>query len=110
MAAWLPILKASLPYLTKIVAAAIPAFTSRPAPGKADEVIPQQIAELQAAVTSNAESIKALAAQLKQTIEGIDPGVGKLQREIAFLRRVAVVAMVLAVMGFGTALWAVLGR
>lgn len=108
MAAWLPVLKASLPYLTKIVAAAIPAFTARSAAEKADEVVPRQIAELQAAVTGNAESIKALAAQLKQTIEGIDPGVGKLQQEMARLRRVAFVAVVVAAAALGTALWAVL--
>lgn len=110
MAAWLPVLKASLPYLTKIVAAAIPAFTSRSGSEKPDEVVPRQIAELQTAVTTNAEAIKALAAQLKQTIEGIDPGVEKLQQEILRLRRLAFVAVVLAAMALGTALWAVLGR
>ena len=74
MAGWIPVLKASLPYVTQIVTAALPAFTSKPAPGQPDEVVPKQIAELQSAVTQNAESVKTLATQLKEAIEGIDAG------------------------------------
>jgi hypothetical protein len=110
MAPWLPLLKASLPYVTQLITAAIPAFTSKPASGKPDDVIPKQISELQSAVTHNAESVKALATQLKQTIEGIDAGAEKLQNELQVLRRLAIVAVVLAVVGISVALWALIGK
>src|SRR3954471_4867261 len=105
MAAWLPLLKASLPYISQLVTTAIPAFTSRTA-GKLDDVVPKQIAELQAAVTDNAEAVKTLAAQLKQAIEVIDAG----QREIQVLRRLVVVATVLALLGASLAAWALLAK
>ena len=110
MAAWLPLIKASLPYVTEIVTAAIPAFTSKPATSKLEEVIPKQICELQSAVTQNAESIKGLAGQLKQTIEGIDVAGENLQHELRGIRRLAVVAVVIAVLAVCIAIWALVGK
>jgi hypothetical protein len=110
MAAWLPLIKASLPYVTQIVTAAIPAFTSKPSSGKSDDVIPKQISELQSAVTHNAESVRALATQLKQTIEGIDVGAEKLQQELRAIRWLAVVAVVLAVVAVCVSVWALVGK
>ena len=110
MAAWLPLVKAALPYVTQIVTAAIPSFTSKSATSKSDEVIPKQISELQNAVTQNAESIKGLAAQLKQTIEGIDAAGENLQRELRGLRRLAVIAVVAAVLAACVAAWALNGK
>ena len=106
MPAWLPLLKASLPYVSQIVSAALPHFTSKPASTRSDEVVSRQIGELQAAVTQNAESIKGLAAQLKQTIEGIDNAGQGLQQELRRLRRLAAVAVVLAVLATCVAVWA----
>lgn len=71
MTAWLPVLKIALPYVSNIVAAAIPAFTRRKSEDAPDTVITQQIAELQEAVTSNAETVKVLAAQLEQTLTAL---------------------------------------
>ena len=96
MAAWLPFIKASLPYVTQIVTAAIPAFTSKPSNEKPDELVPKQIAELQSAVTHNAEAVKSLATQLKETIEGIDSGAARLQNELARLRRLTIAALLVA--------------
>ncbi|SHH70243.1 hypothetical protein [Pollutimonas bauzanensis] len=107
MAVFLPVLKVALPYITQIVTAAVPMFTSKPAEGKADEVIPRQIRELQSAVTQNAESVKGLALQLKETIEGLDAAAARLQREIVFLRRLAIFAAVVAAAAAGVAIWAV---
>lgn len=110
MAAWGPVIKASLPYLTQIVTAAIPAFTPKPPPtDRPDEVQNQQIAELQTAVTRNAESVKGLATQLKDTIEVIDQGAGRLERELTRMRRLVVTAIVIAVVSLGVAVAAVLG-
>ncbi|MDN5882991.1 MAG: hypothetical protein L0H37_11545 [Nitrosospira sp.] len=93
MAVFLPALKIALPYITQAVAAAIPAFTSRPADGKMDEVVPQQIAELQTAVTQNAETVKGLAVQLKEIVKDADAGMAAMQREITILRRLVVLAL-----------------
>ncbi len=110
MAAWLPLLKASLPYITQIVTAAIPAFTSKSSADKPAEVIPTQIAELQSAVTQNAEAVKALATQLKGTIEGIDTGAAKLEQEIKALKRLARIAIALAILAFSIAIWVLLSK
>ena len=69
MAAWLiPALKAVLPHIGTIVAAAGPVFTK-----KSGEV-QQQITELQSAVSQNAHDIKELAAQLETTVSVIEQG------------------------------------
>jgi len=85
MAAWLPILKAALPYLGNIVAAALPVFTARQADASA-ELVSRQIAELQEAVTCNAEAVKGLAAQVEQTITALDAGEADLARRFASLQ------------------------
>lgn len=108
MAVWLPLLKASLPYITQIVGAAIPAFTSRPDHGPADAVVHQQIAELQQAVTGNAEAVKSLAARLKETIEGIDAAAAALQGEVRVLRRLVYGAFGLAASALALAAWLLL--
>jgi hypothetical protein len=110
MAVWLPVLKATLPYVTQIVTSAIPAFTSRPANAKPDEIVPRQIAELQTAVTHNAESVKALATQLKDALEGIDAGAARLQQELRFVRRLAGSALAVAVLAVATSLWLAFGQ
>lgn len=107
MAVFFPALKVALPYITQIVTAALPMFTAKSAEGKADEVVPKQIRELQSAVTQNAESVKGLALQLKETIEGVDAAAAKLQQEIVFLRRLAVFAVAVAVVAVGVAVWTV---
>jgi hypothetical protein len=73
MAAWfVPAVKAILPYVSAIVAATMPVFTTR----KSDEataaqakLLQQQIAELQSAASQNAVHIKALAEQLHAALE-----------------------------------------
>ena len=107
MAVWLPALKALLPYITQVVTAAIPAFTTRSDQARAAEVVPRQIQELQSAVTHNAESVKILADQLQQAITSIDAAVAATEREMRLLRRLAVAAILLAVLalGLGVAAW-----
>ena len=110
MAAWLPLIKAALPYVTQIVTAAIPSFTSKSAANKSDDVIPKQISELQNAVTHNAESIQGLAGQLKQTIEGIDAAGENLERELATLRRLTMIAAVMAVLAVCISVWVLVAK
>lgn len=109
MVAWVPILKASLPYITQIITTAIPAFTTRPEANKADPVtmLPEgkkvdpvtvkQIEELQVAATNNAESIRLLAEKLKQTIEGIDAAALDLRRVILVIKLLASASVIISV-------------
>lgn len=107
MAAWIPLIKTALPYVVQVLSIAIPAFTSK-ADNKNSEVIPEQIAELQAAATQNAESVKILAEQLKGTIEGIDSAAIKLQQELVSLRRQYFIALTIAAVSLLIAVIAVL--
>src|SRR5580765_1113647 len=95
MAAWIPALKAILPYVTQIVTAAIPVFTTRS--DQRAEVIPKQIQELQSAVTHNTESLKVLADQLQQVITSVDAGALAIEREMRASKRLAILAIVVAV-------------
>lgn len=104
MPAWLPLLKTTLPYVTQIVATAIPAFTAKPDASKADPVLARQIEELQTAATKNAESIHTLAENFERTVLGIDDAAAKLQQEVDRLQKlvmlssaVSLVAVVVAV-------------
>lgn len=105
MALWLPLIKASLPYVTQIVATAIPAFTAKPV---ADDATGQQIAELQSAVTQNAESIHVLAEKLQQTIQAMELAGVTLQKEIKLYRRLAYSSMAVSGVAILVALAAVL--
>jgi hypothetical protein len=80
MPTWLiPALKAILPHVGDIVNAAKPVFTRKkpgaPAPAAAatasGDVTQQQIAELQVAVTQNAEHVHELAEQLQSTVAAL---------------------------------------
>ena len=76
MPSWLiPALKAVLPHVGTIVDAAKPVFTRKKpteptAPVSAD-VVQQQIAELQAAASQNADNFKELAEQLQSTVAAL---------------------------------------
>lgn len=110
MAGWLPVLKASLPYVSQIVTAAIPAFTSKPQGAATEDVVARQIAELQSAVTDNAERVKELAVQLKEVLESMDAGVAELQAELVRLRRLVYAAGGVAAVALVVAAWALLAR
>jgi hypothetical protein len=71
MAAWLiPALKAVLPHVGTIISATAPVFTRRSTSDA--QLLQQQVAELQAAASRNAEHIKDLAAQLQTTVAAIE--------------------------------------
>lgn len=109
MPAWLPLLKASLPYVAQIVTTAVPAFTSKPETSKqTDPVVAQQIEELQSAVTNNAESIHVLAEKLQQTIEGIDMAAADLQKKLAKTRQYLMLATSTAILALIVAIVALM--
>ena len=108
MPVWIPLLKASLPYLVDVAAKTIPAFTSRSAGARPEDVVPRQIGELQNAATHNAEAVKLMAEQLQKTIEGIESGSAALQKEMRFLRRLAAASLAVGAAGVALAAWALL--
>lgn len=110
MAAWLPVLKASLPYITQIVTAALPMFTSKRGDTDSAELVPRQIEELQVAVTQNAESVKELATQLQHTVESLGSGAADLQREMKLLKRLFVLALGVSIISIFLAIWMLAGK
>lgn len=104
MAAIVPILKALLPHVAQIATVAIPAFTKKPAVNKVDPVVAQQIEELQSAATKNAESIHVLAEKLQLTIQGIEQGADKIQRDMAKLRALLIFSWVVSSAAVGVAI------
>lgn len=74
MSWWLPALKAVLPHVGSILDVAKPVFTRKTAEGPTESVqlLQQQVAELQAAVSQNAANVRELAAQLQGTVAAIE--------------------------------------
>jgi len=91
MAAWLPLLKAALPYVTDIVAERLPVFTKRKEQEKSAAELQalhsEQIAELQQAAQHGAEQTKALAEQLKTALSAIEAGASEQVQLVAELKR-----------------------
>jgi hypothetical protein len=112
MAGWLQAaLKAVIPHVGDILTAAKPAFTRREAvPAANQDLVQQQIAELQAAVSQQAAHIKELAAQLANTISAIEKaaqaGDERLRRMLIF----TAVAAAVSVAALGIAFIAVVTR
>lgn len=106
--AWLPAVKIVLPYLAQIASAAIPALTRKADRSESDEVTRRQIAELQDAVTRNAESIRTLAAQMEKVVQDLDAASVRVQHAMQTARQLAVAALAVAVVAAGLALYAVL--
>ncbi|HZM33331.1 MAG TPA: hypothetical protein VFC18_02460 [Burkholderiales bacterium] len=105
---WLiPALKAVLPHVGDIVAAAKPVFTKK-ASGVAPVSENQQIAELQAAASQNAEHIRELAGQLQSTVNALQKAAevaeSRLRRAVLFcavsvgLSALALIVAVIAVL------------
>lgn len=85
MAPWLiPALKAVLPHIGTIIAAAKPVFTRKTdAPSGGDTPLPQQqIAELQAAAAQNAAHIHALAAQLQDMVTALEQAAAQAEARL----------------------------
>lgn len=101
---WLPILNTVLPYLTSIITAAVPAFTARRENDKSANLVAEQIAELQSAVTRNAESVRVLAEQMQRTIEAVQTAALANQRTARAALATSAAAFVAAAAALGLAL------
>ena len=103
MAAWYAL---AAPYLPDIIKLALPLFTRGKAQEKTPEVMAQQIAELQAAALQNADSIKLLATEMQKTLETLQVGAAQLDRRLQRAQLLATGAVIIALLGFGVAVYA----
>jgi TolA-binding protein len=113
MAAWLaPALRAVLPHLGKIVSAVAPVFTRKKADAAVNQVqlLQDQIAELQSAVSQNATHIKELATQLQSTVSALEQvalvAEAKIRRAFWF----SVAGLAFAVIGLAVAAFLIFTR
>lgn len=109
MAGWvLPALKAILPHVGTIVEAAKPVFRRSGGSGEGKPAADEQIAELQAAVTQNADHIKALAEQLRKTVTVLEQEAETTRATLKRAYRFGGAAFVLALAAAAVALYALL--
>jgi hypothetical protein len=77
MAWFMPAVKAILPFISPIIGAALPVFSSRKgdeAAANQESLVQQQITELQSAASLNAVHVKELAEQLRNTVAALEQG------------------------------------
>jgi methyl-accepting chemotaxis protein len=113
MAVWfIPVLKAILPHIGAIVSAAKPVFTGKNAGTSPshDPLLQQQIAELQSAVSQNAEHIKELAATLQTTVAALEQAAAAVEKQPKRIFHWVLAASVLSLVSLGIALFALFGR
>lgn len=111
MAAWLiPALKAVLPHIGTIIAAAAPVFTRKSADTASQALQQQQITELQSAASQNAEHIKELAAQLQTTVAALEQGAAIAESKLRRAIFLCVAATAVSAVSLGIALVLVLQR
>jgi hypothetical protein len=110
MAVLIPVLKTALPFVADILKIAVPAFKARVNDKKSSDTIPEQILELQSAATQNAQSVNILAAQLKDTIEGIEVSATKIGQELVVFKRLSIISIIIALASLGFSLFLVLNK
>jgi hypothetical protein len=104
---WLAVGRLVLANLDTIIGVVKPAFTRRKVealPSQTD-LLNQQIAELQAAASSNADQVKQLASQVKEVVAALEQAAADAAAQRATTRRLSIVALAIATV----ALLAVIG-
>ncbi len=107
MSPWINIAAA---YLPDIISLTKPLFTRSKSSAPGPEVMEQQIAELQAAATQNAESIKQLAVDMQKTIDAVQAAAGQLERRLALTQQLLAAALTASVLAFSLAAWLLVQR
>jgi hypothetical protein len=95
---WLAVGQLVLNNLDTIIGVVKPAFTRKKVdalPSQTD-LLNQQISELQAAASGNADQIRQLAAQLKEVLAALEQAAMNAQSEREKLRRLCLVAMAIS--------------
>ena len=109
---WLAVGKLVLANLDTIIGVVKPAFTRKKVealPSQTD-LLNQQISELQAAASGNAEQIRQLAAQLKEVVAALEHAGRSAESERQKLRRLCFVAMALSVVSIIAVLASIIVR
>ena len=107
MSPWINVAAA---YLPDIIALTKPLFTRSKSAAPGPEVMEQQIAELQAAATQNAESIKQLAVDMQKTIDAVQSAATQLERRLARTQQLLAAALMASVLSFLLAAWLLVQR
>jgi hypothetical protein len=114
MAAWfIPAVKAILPFVSPIVSAALPVFTTRKndeAAAAQSDVLQRQITELQTAASQNALHVKELAEQLQKTVAALEQGAAIAESRLKRAIALCLAAMALAVAAMVVAAFALFWR
>jgi len=112
MAAWfLPALKAVLPHVGTLITVAAPVFTKKSAEAANQaQLMQQQIAELQAAASQNADNIKALAEQLQSTVSALHQAAAIAEARLRRAYLLCLAAIVLSAATLGVALFVIFAR
>ncbi len=103
---WMAVGSLVLGNLDKIMAVVRPGFTHKKIEtlDTQTDLLNQQIGELQSAAAANAEQIRVLAEQLKDVVAALEQAGNSAAKERAATRRLALVALVLAVAALGLAI------
>lgn len=101
MTLWLTTIKALLPHVGSIIAAASPHFTKTKG---GDPALQSQIDELQRAAGQNAEHIKELAEQLRNAAAAVEQAGRASEAKLRAALLVAALAMLVAVIALALAL------
>ncbi len=113
MAWFMPAVKAIMPYLSPIIAATLPVFSSR----KGDEaaatqasLVQQQITELQSTASQNAAHIKELAEQLQVTVSALGQGSSIAESRLRRATALCVAAIAVSVIALCVSFIALFGK
>ena len=121
MSPWINI---AVSYLPDILALTKPLFTRSKSAAPGPEVLEEQIGELQAAATQNAESIKQLAVDMQKTIDTVQAAAGqlelrlnavqatsdRLEQRLARTQQLLAAALTASVLSFLLAAWLIVQR
>jgi len=112
VAGWLlPALKAVIPHVGDILSAAKPVFTKKkPEAVPQPDLVPQQIAELQAAAAQQAAHVKELAAQLENTVAALQAAAELADARLRRMMLFTALACAVSVAAFATAYVVLLAR
>ena len=112
--AWLvPAVKVILPYLSSIIAAALPVFTTRKndeAAAAQAQLLQKQITELQSAASQNAVHIKELAEQLQKTVAALEQGASLAESRFRRTTALYIGALVVSCIALFVSFIALFGR
>ncbi len=110
---WLAVGKLVLSNLDTVIGVVKPVFTRRKADTPAaspSELLNQQIAELQAAASGNAEQIREIAAQMKQVVTALDQAALSMAAERRRNQKLAIAALAVALAALVVSVAALVSR